>query len=77
VVVVIAAPAERFGVLMALLDDPAAEFLLFASDADYAIEVHTWRQDAAGRRKVEVIEITADDFCPDGQAHALVVLLHA
>jgi hypothetical protein len=67
VVVVHAPPAERFGTLMSLLNDRAAQSLLFASDAIFSIEIHTWRRDAAGRIKAEVIEITADDFCPDGQ----------
>jgi hypothetical protein len=77
VVVVLATPVERFGVLMKLFSDRAAASLLFAGDADYSIEVHTWKRDAAGRRKVEVVPVTADDYCPDGPAHALVVLLDA
>jgi hypothetical protein len=77
VVVVLAAPVERFGMLMSLFSDKAARSLLFAGDAIFSIEVHTWRRDAAGRRKVEVIEVTADDFCPDGQGFILVGILHA
>jgi hypothetical protein len=77
VVVVLAAPAERFGVLMTLLNDKVARSLLFSSDAIFSIELHTWRQNAAGRRKVEVAEVTADDFCPDGGEYVLVEILHA
>jgi hypothetical protein len=77
VVVVHAAPVERFGVLMSLLNDRAARSLLFASDAIFAIEVHVWRRDAAGRLKVEVIEVDADDFCPDGGPYILLGILHA
>jgi hypothetical protein len=66
-VVIVATIAERFGVLMALLGDKAARSLLFASDADYAIEVHTWGKDATGQPKAEIAEITVDDFLPDGQ----------
>jgi hypothetical protein len=77
VVVVLASPAERFGVLMSLLNDKAARSLLFAVDADYSVEVHTWRRDAAGQTKAEVIVVDADDFCPDGPPYALLVLLDA
>jgi hypothetical protein len=75
IVVVHASPAERFGVLMSLFNDRAARSLLFAGDAIFAIELHTWRRDAAGRLKVEVIEVDADDFCPGGPAHTLLVIL--
>jgi hypothetical protein len=77
IVVVHASPAERFGVLMSLFKDRAARSLLFAADAVYSIEVHTWRRDAAGRLKVEVIEVDADDFCPDGGPYILLGILHA
>jgi hypothetical protein len=77
IVVVHASPAERFGVLMSLFNDRAARSLLFASDsAVFSIEVHVWRRDAAGRLKVEVIEVDADDFCPDGPTQTLLVLIH-
>jgi hypothetical protein len=77
IVVVHANPAERFGTLLALLNDKAARSLLFAGDAVYSIEVHTWRRDAAGRLKVEVIEVDADDFCPDGSGYELQGIFHA
>jgi hypothetical protein len=77
VVVVLAIPAERFGMLMSLFSDRAAASLLFAGDAIFSIEVHTWRRNAASRTKVEVIEVTADDFCPDGGGYILVGILHA
>jgi hypothetical protein len=76
VVVIIASLAERFGILMTLFDDRAAQSLLFAGDAFYTIEIHCWRRDAAGRQKVEVIEVTADDFDPYGAVGALLVFLH-
>jgi hypothetical protein len=72
VVVVLAAPAERFNILMALLNDKAARSLLFAGDAIYSIEVHCWRRNAAGQQKVETIKVTADDFCPDGTGYILL-----
>jgi hypothetical protein len=77
VVVIVTAVAERFGTLVTLFGDRAAASLLFAGDADYSIELHCWRRGADGQPKVEVTEITADDFCSGGQAHALLVLLDA
>jgi hypothetical protein len=74
-VVVFATPAERFATLMALLNDKAARSLLFATDADYSIEVHSWRKNLAGQPVAEVIPLTADDYCPDGQGLILVGVL--
>jgi hypothetical protein len=67
VVVVFATPAERFATLMALLNDKAARSLLFATDADYSIEVHSWQRNMAGQPRAEVMPLIADDYCPDGQ----------
>jgi hypothetical protein len=65
VVVIIATVAERFGMLVKLFGDRAAASLLFAGDADYAIELHCWGKSIAGQWKAEVTPLDADDFLPD------------
>jgi hypothetical protein len=65
IVVGFATPAERFGVLMSLLNDKAAKSLLFAAGADYTIEIHCWQRNLAGQPRAEIIPLDADDFLPD------------
>jgi hypothetical protein len=54
-----------FEALVKLLGDRAARSLLFAGDADYAIELHCWGKSVAGQWKAEVTPLDADDFLPD------------
>jgi hypothetical protein len=55
-----------------LFGDAAVLALLYAPDALYTIEVHCWGRDADGRPKVQVTEVTADDFARDGRLFALL-----
>jgi hypothetical protein len=75
IIVVFASPAERFATLMALLNDKAARSLVFAVDADYSIEVHSWSRNLVGQPRAEVMVLDADDYCPEGQGLVLVGVL--
>jgi hypothetical protein len=70
--VIVTKAAERFGLLVNLFGDAAVPALLYASDASYTVEIHCWGRDADGKPKVEVTEVSADDFAPAGQVCALL-----
>ena len=77
VLVLVTKAAERFGLLVNLFGDAAVPALLYASDALYTVEVHCWGRDADGMPKVEVTEVSADDFAPDGRSCTLPGCCHA